>query len=41
MKEDLPSASFGQQVALVGLRTLIGWHFFSKATSSCYTGLES
>ena len=28
MKEDLPSASFGQQVALVGLRTLIGWHFF-------------
>lgn len=28
MKQGTPSVSFGQQVLLVTLRTLIGWHFF-------------
>ena len=28
MKQEAPSVSLGQQVALVTLRTLIGWHFF-------------
>lgn len=28
MKQQVPSVSLGQQVSLVTLRTLIGWHFF-------------
>ena len=31
MKQEAPSVSLGQQVSLVTLRTLIGWHF-------CYEG---
>ena len=28
MKQETPSMSLGQQISLVSLRTLIGWHFF-------------